>query len=177
MSGYLEFTRLALDPTRLALLGMAATGPVDVDAAARRLHIERRAVLRALSRLRAAALIDGDGLLNRSALHAISQSLPRPPPMLDSIGGSGWTVDELETLRRFFSGARLTALPSHREKRRVVIERLAQEFEPGMRYTEKEVDFILQRFWHDHATLRRYLVDEGYLDREGGEYWRSGGRL
>ncbi|MFQ5516841.1 MAG: DUF2087 domain-containing protein [Acidimicrobiia bacterium] len=46
-----------------------------------------------------------------------------------------------------------------------------------MRYTEKEVDFILQRFWHDHATLRRYLVDEGYLDREGGEYWRSGGRL
>jgi hypothetical protein len=29
----------------------------------------------------------------------------------------------------------------------------------------------------DHVTLRRYLVDESLLDRDGGEYWRSGGWL
>ncbi len=27
----------------------------------------------------------------------------------------------------------------------------------------------------DHLTLRRYLVDEGFLDRRESTYWRSGG--
>jgi hypothetical protein len=27
----------------------------------------------------------------------------------------------------------------------------------------------------DDSVLRRYLVDEGLLSREAGEYWRSGG--
>ena len=32
--------------------------------------------------------------------------------------------------------------------------------------------------WHaDTASLRRYLVDEGFLDRADGVYWRSGGTV
>jgi hypothetical protein len=27
----------------------------------------------------------------------------------------------------------------------------------------------------DYAALRRSLVDEDFLGREGGEYWRTGG--
>jgi hypothetical protein len=34
---------------------------------------------------------------------------------------------------------------------------------------------VLQRFHPDHAALRRYLVDHDFLQRENGEYWRSGG--
>ncbi|MBD0322694.1 MAG: DUF2087 domain-containing protein [Aldersonia sp.] len=26
-------------------------------------------------------------------------------------------------------------------------------------------------------TLRRFLVDDGFLDRAEGEYWRAGGRV
>ncbi|MCW2567621.1 MAG: putative regulator, ArsR family, partial [Mycobacterium sp.] len=45
------------------------------------------------------------------------------------------------------------------------------------RYAEAEVNVVL-RAWHpDHAALRRYLVDEGFLGRERGEYWRTGGRV
>jgi len=29
----------------------------------------------------------------------------------------------------------------------------------------------------DHAALRRYLVDEGFLSRQAGVYWRSGGTV
>jgi len=29
----------------------------------------------------------------------------------------------------------------------------------------------------DHAALRRYLVDEGFLERAGGIYWRTGGTV
>ncbi len=36
---------------------------------------------------------------------------------------------------------------------------------------------ILRSFDDDVATLRRYLVDEGFLDRSDGFYWRSGGTV
>jgi hypothetical protein len=58
-----------------------------------------------------------------------------------------------------------------------VLQRLALEFEPGVRYPEAEVDRILGRFHDDHATLRQALVDEGLLDRAHGTYWRAGGRV
>ena len=29
----------------------------------------------------------------------------------------------------------------------------------------------------DHGVLRRYLVDEGFLSRQAGVYWRSGGTV
>ncbi|MBS3942013.1 MAG: DUF2087 domain-containing protein [Actinobacteria bacterium] len=87
------------------------------------------------------------------------------------------TEQEAEVLGRFFTGERLTEIPSSRSKRLVVLERLALEFEPGRRYAEPEVNDLLGRFNDDYASLRRYLVDEGLLDREAGVYWRSGGRV
>ena len=80
-------------------------------------------------------------------------------------------------LSRFFSGRRLTSIPTARPKRLLVLERLALEFEPGMRYHEREVDFTLQMFFADYAALRRYLVDEGFMTRADGVYWRTGGRV
>jgi hypothetical protein len=59
----------------------------------------------------------------------------------------------------------------------VVLERLALEFEPGRRYPEREVNGVLS-LWHpDYARLRRALVDERFMDRAAGVYWRSGGRV
>lgn len=80
-------------------------------------------------------------------------------------------------LGRSFSGRRLTRLPSNRTKRLLVLERLALEFDAGIRHREREVDFSLQMFDADYATLRRYLVDEGFLTRADGVYWCTGGRV
>jgi hypothetical protein len=46
-----------------------------------------------------------------------------------------------------------------------------------VRYRERAVNAILRPFDADVATLRRHLVDEGFLDRAGGEYWRAGGSV
>ena len=76
-----------------------------------------------------------------------------------------------------FLGAdgRLHTIPSKHAKRLVVLDHLAQSFEPGARYEEAEVNLVLRRFHDDYAALRRYLVEDGFLTREGGFYWRSGG--
>ncbi|MGH2722521.1 MAG: DUF2087 domain-containing protein [Actinomycetota bacterium] len=87
--------------------------------------------------------------------------------------GGGAETDPV--LRVFFREGRLTSIPSRRAKRVVVLDRLAQAFEPGRRYPESEVNATIARFHLDSAALRRYLVDEGFLAREHGVYWRSGG--
>ncbi len=68
-------------------------------------------------------------------------------------------------------------MPSKRSRRLVLLEELVQRFEPGEHYTERQVNASLSEVDTDTATLRRYLVDNGFLDRGDGEYWRSGGRV
>ena len=85
-------------------------------------------------------------------------------------------TDDTETHRRFFStDGRLHTMPTRHVKRRWVLDRIAQRFEPGRTYAEREVDAVLKEIHEDHAALRRYLVDEGFLTREDNVYWRSGG--
>ena len=57
----------------------------------------------------------------------------------------------------------------------VVLDHLSQSFEPGRHYPEKDVNEILEHFHPDYAALRRYLVEDQFLTREEGVYWRSGG--
>ncbi|MBO0730605.1 MAG: DUF2087 domain-containing protein [Acidimicrobiaceae bacterium] len=76
---------------------------------------------------------------------------------------------------RFFRDGRLTAIPAKRKARLAVLDQLAQQFEPGLVYREAEINTTLGRFHSDWAVLRRCLVDEGFLERRDGLYWRSGG--
>jgi len=80
-------------------------------------------------------------------------------------------------LRTYFRAGVLREIPAKESKRRIVLERIAVEFEPGVRYSEQDVNAIVGRFHADHAALRRYLVEEGFLSRDHGIYWRSGGRV
>jgi len=46
-----------------------------------------------------------------------------------------------------------------------------------VRCPERRVSLFLRSVHGDYAALRRYLVDEDFLSRSGGEYWRSGGTV
>ena len=71
----------------------------------------------------------------------------------------------------------LKSIPTKIRKRLVVLDLLCQEFEPGERYAETEVNNRLRAFHPDVAALRRYLVEESFLDRAEGRYWRAGGSV
>ena len=86
--------------------------------------------------------------------------------------------DKDAVMRSFFAAdGSLTSIPPKIRKRRVVLDRLSQEFEPGEKYDETAVNNRLRAFHPDVAALRRYLVEEGFLDRADGLYWRSGGTV
>jgi hypothetical protein len=172
-----DFARLCLDPIRLAALGRAAEGEVTADGLAESFDLKRRDALAVIGVLRAAGLVDERGRLERSMLRSVALTLPGEIEPSQEILEGDWSPEEVRILRTFFSGSRLTEIPTNRAKRRVVLERCAQEFEPGGRYTEMDVSHRLEAFHPDYAALRRYLVDEGILSRADGIYWRTGGRF
>lgn len=78
-------------------------------------------------------------------------------------------------LRTFIRDGRIVTMPAKRSRRLVLLDHVAQLFEVGLRYEEGEVNRKLRSLHEDYAALRRYLVDEGFLGREHGMYWRTGG--
>ncbi len=81
-------------------------------------------------------------------------------------------------LRSFFDAdGRLVQIPAKHTKRLLVLDVLAQEFEPGRRYTETDVNNRLRAYHDDVAALRRYLVENLFLARDAGWYWRTGGSV
>ncbi len=98
----------------------------------------------------------------------------RSAPSLDHVSG---TEDVDELVGRFITNGRLVIWPSKRSKLLPVLDHIAQEFEPGETYPEAEVNEVLRRYNDDYAALRRYLVDEAFLTRDRGVYWRSGGTV
>jgi len=78
-----------------------------------------------------------------------------------------------KVLETFFRHGILEKLPTQHKKRLIVLEQFAARFEPDRRYTEHEVTGLIMPLFDDYCTIRRLLVDEGLIWREGAAYWRE----
>jgi hypothetical protein len=164
----------------VAALALGASSSAEITAAT---GMSPRQAGRALARLSAGGLVEGDPAgyrLRSEALREAAMADAKPEPAPEGSDAEGAAV-----LRRFIRGNRLTSIPVPRAKRLVILDHLAGLFEPGRRYTEAEVNQALGAWHPDYAALRRYLVDEGFLRREDAtdpatgrsvkQYWRAGG--
>ncbi len=83
-------------------------------------------------------------------------------------------MEEIKTILN--SENQITIWPAKGSKKTAVIDYLATKFEEGKRYTELEVNEILNKLhtFNDPALLRRELYERGFLDRDtnGGKYWK-----
>jgi hypothetical protein len=90
----------------------------------------------------------------------------------------GLFADPPDQLRAYIRDGRITAVPAKRLRRRLLLDQVAQAFEPGRKYPEAAVNEILKTVFDDHCALRRYLVDESFMTRNAsGLYWRAGGTV
>jgi len=87
------------------------------------------------------------------------------------------TLEENEKiLKKYFPDGldgRLTTFYIKEKCKLAVLRHIAGRFESGRKYTEKEVTAILKQVFDDHATLRRYLIEYGFMDRTSDcrSYW------
>jgi hypothetical protein len=161
---------LLADEQRLRVVAAIALGARTIEAAAAAANTDIAAVQALLPRLLSAGLVEHrDGLhVSLEALRAAARDRPaRQRDLPDA------TADQQRVLRNFVEDGRLSRLPARQGQRRVILEYVAGRFDTDRQYAEAEVNELLTSFHDDHAALRRYLVDEGFLERQGGVYRRG----
>ena len=165
------------DDDRRSVFAAVQLGASSVDAVVEATRLDRVRIVAALSRLASIGLIvESSGtlvVLGAAFAHAARQALARPP----LTEHDDQPPEARQVLNVFVADGRIVGHPASPGKRRVVLDWLAQDFEPGVRYTEREVNEILRRRADDHVTWRRYLIDACFLDRADGVYWRTGGTV
>jgi hypothetical protein len=161
------------------VLSALALGAVTVEEVRDVTGLSARDLVRALQRVVDAGLVirsdDGEHWLVEDAFRAAARAEAGREPKPDEHAAA--PAEEAKVLRAFVRDGRLVSIPSSTTKRLVILEWLAQQFEPGRRYSEPMVNLILGRYHADSAALRRYLVDYGFMSRENSQYWRIGGRV
>jgi hypothetical protein len=170
---------LLADDDRLRTVAalVLGSGPASVSEVADAAGLDIRRAAKALTRLAGAGLVDQTGdcyVLRPERFREALESLGRSEEAADS-PHSGRGPDADRILRIFVRDGRLVQIPAVHGKRLVVLDWLAGMFEPGRAYAEKEVNETISRVHPDYAALRRYLVDDEFLHRRDGFYWRAGG--
>ncbi len=84
--------------------------------------------------------------------------------------GRAAETEHRRVVARFLVDGTLRSMPTKRKSLAQVLLALVELFEPGRDYSESEVNELLAAVWHDHVSLRRELVDYGYLERSNGVY-------
>ncbi len=175
----LQFFKVVADENRLKMLGLLANREHSVEELAAQLQLKTPTVSHHLARLKDAGLVgmrpEGNThmyWLNADALHSISKGLlssEKMAALVDDGAGEAW---ERKVLKDFFDGPRLKEIPASRKKRSVVLKWFATQFEYGVRYSEKQVNELIQQHHEDASSIRRELIGERLMQRENGLYWR-----
>ena len=169
-----EIVGLLADPDRRRVVAAMILGASTSDDIARTAGLDARAVATALHRLTERGLVLRDGehafVFEEVFATAARATAVHPEPLDPDVD-----PEVARVMRAFVRDGRITQIPMQHTKRRILLEWLVQDFEPGTRYSEKMVNLILGKRHADTAALRRGLVDEELMDRDHGEYWRIGG--
>lgn len=172
-----RLARALSDPTRLRIAAMLVEQTCTIDELARALGLRPSEVSRHLTVLREHALVVEEAdetsryQLDVDELRRVSRVAFATQRAESAIAdGNAW---EQKVLRDFVKNDRLTSIPASHKKRQVILRWLAKQVPADTPIPEREIRTILEQFHSDFATLRRELVDNGFLTRERGIYWRS----
>lgn len=174
------------DASRLRIVGLLAGGRrLSVEELADALGLSPATVVHHLKRLRDAGLVTAhprppyvEHELRLDRLAAIGGELDRmgrraeeAGDRLPGPGGEPLPAFEAKVLRAFLVDGRLERIPAQHKKRQVILRFLARsDFRQGEAVPEKEVNMRLALRHSDVAALRRYLIENRYMERGGGIY-------
>ena len=175
----LAFFKAMAHESRLRIVGLLSQGEQSVQDLAEALDLKEPTVSHHLALLKAQGLVTvrAEGTtrwhaLDLGALERLSRRVLEPRA-LDGAAPPPKAADEAKILQAFLDAeGRLKVIPAARRKRTVVLRWLARAFDPDRRYSEAEVNGLLQQRHWDCATLRREMVGHAMLAREAGVYWR-----
>ena len=175
----LSFFQALGNESRLKIVGVLAQGETSVSDLATLVGLKEPTVSHHLSKLSQVGLVskrvEGNTRLYRlegQRLEELSKTVYTTEGMQAISSPVDESTYERKVLQAFTDGPKLLQIPASRKKRRVVLDWLLQDFEPGRDYAENEVnERLLEHHW-DSATLRREFIMNELMERERGIYRR-----
>lgn len=177
----LMFFKAMADANRLKILGLLAQENLSVEQLAGLLNLSSSTASHHLAILSEAGLVSARAnsyyniyQLEPKALETIAQQLLAKETLPTIAAEVDMDAYDRKVLADFtLPDGSLKNIPAQRKKLDIILRYLARSFEPGLRYSEKEINTILSRYHQDTASLRRELVGAGLLARSssGTEYW------
>lgn len=86
------------------------------------------------------------------------------------------TDEETEVIEKMFTSLeplKLKTFSTKEKKKIVILRKIVSILDKSRHYTEKELNAVLKDVYHDYVTIRRYLIEYGFMDRsrDGSDYW------
>jgi biotin operon repressor len=179
------FFKALADANRLKIVGLLAGRPYSGEELAALLDLKPSTVSHHLSKLADAGLVSAraEGYYNVYQLEEAAlrktQRLFSRADLVSVTADIDMDAYDRKVIGDFTrSDGSLKEIPAQRKKLEAILRYVVRAFEPGTRYSEKQVNEILSRYHADTASLRRELVGAKLMEREGGggEYWRTESR-
>ena len=168
------------DQSRLAIVNSLLGGAQYVEEIARRHALAPSTVSFHLKKLEQAGLVSSRKeqyyvvmRVNDTIFDTTLREIVSAPPVGRELQDGRMEEYRRKVLETFFRHDRLEKLPAQQKKRLIVLEKFVGRFEPERRYSEQEVTGLIIPLFDDYCTVRRLLVDEGMIRREGATYWRE----
>ena len=182
MDTLLAFFKALADANRLKLVGLLADNEATVEELAAMLEISASTVSHHLSKLAEIGLVSARAEGYYSVYHLETEALERMAKRLlaeETLPEVAKDLDrkayDREVLKIYLNeDGSIRQLPTNRRKLDVILRYIAEHFDFGKIYTEKQVNQVIGALNEDISGLRRDLISVGYLDRkkDGSEYWR-----
>jgi ArsR family transcriptional regulator, arsenate/arsenite/antimonite-responsive transcriptional repressor len=182
----LRLGRALADPTRIRILALLAQRSMYGQELAEALEVSPPTISHHLHLLKAGGLISErrennyrhytiseDGLQQMAETLTLAhlQAIGEPVSSDAVVGKPSEDDDRALILKTFFKDGRLLSIPARPRVRGFILEKIAESFEWGRYYDEKEINAILKTFHEDTATLRRELITRKLMMRDHGHYW------
>jgi predicted transcriptional regulator len=178
----LEFFKALADGNRLRILGLLSRQPLTVEQMAEMLQLRPSTVSHHLQYLAHVGLVSARAVsyynvyrLEDGALENMAKRLLAQSTLSEAAADVDMDAYDRKVIANFTApDGRIKAFPAQRKKLEAILRYALRSFQPGVRYSEAQVNQMLEQFNDDTATLRRELVGYGWLKREGGgrDYWR-----
>ncbi len=180
VSDLARLLKVIADETRLRILGTLASNPMTGKELAESLNLSPPTISHHMRKLTDAGIVIAESEAQRqwyrldTVMLAESRKIPLDSPPLPAEDVAGDRDDEArfraKVISDFFVGERLRDIPAQRKRRLIILQHLMKRFDPERTFRESEVNDLLRPAHDDVATLRRELVDYGYLQRDRGIY-------
>ena len=170
----LDFVKAMASADRLRIVGVLVRGPATRAEIAEQLNLPVRDVFQHLSFLEHVNVVreeDGRYELDEKSVESLARGqFEGKRPQYEEK-----PEDVRKVLKAYLNpDGTLKLIPMETKKQLIILNFIVDVFPFDTTFTEKEVNTILRRFHLDTAALRRYLVDNGFMAREGdgSKYWR-----